>query len=278
MSRDGTPDRTVNLGMPQLAASEETVIWRYMDLQRFVVLMVRGAVRFTKAAEFHDDPWEGFCRVTVPSTVIPETHANETVQLNSKQFLKLLVDYSSKYLEHAREHLYVTSWSLCVDSMALWKIYSANAQGLALQSSVGRCKQALQFNVRSDQYTFGCVEYANDIESSPKVQGDFTSRIPLPGPELWKHVISKGFLKRSGYEFEEEWRGVLYQEGRPADTGVDIPCQLDTLINSVIVGPNADAFMCDVVEELMSKFGIKKTVSRSNLLMPPPKQRLLHLD
>jgi len=264
--------------MPQSAISEETVIWRYMDLQRFVVLMVSGAVRFTKAAAFHDDPWEGFCRVSVPSTLIPEADANGTIQLDWDQFSKSLADHSSKYLENAREHLYVTSWSLHIDSMALWKIYGANGRGLVIQSSVGRCKEALQFDIRPDQYTFGCVEYTDDIGSSPKVQADFTSQVPLPGPEVWKHVTSKGFLKRSCYEFEKEWRGALYQDYQPSDTGVDIRCQLDTLIDAVIVGPTADAFMPGVVEDLMSKFGIRKTVSRSNLLVPPPAKRVFTSD
>jgi len=264
--------------MLQQAVPEETVIWRYMDLQRFVVLLVSGALRFTKAAEFRDDPWEGFCTVTVPSAAIPEADRNRTIQLDGNQLLSSLANHSSKYLENVRQHLYVTSWSLHVDSMAMWKIYGANGRGLAIQSSVARCKAALQFAISQDHYTFGCVEYTDDIEGSPKVQDDFTRTVPLPGPELWKHVTAKGFLKRSGYEFEKEWRGALYQDHRPSDKGVDIDCRLDVLIDSVIVGPDAEGFMREVVEDLMSKFGIIKTVSRSNLLSPPPHKRVLALD
>lgn len=36
--------------------------------------------------------------------------------------------------------------------------------------------------------------------------------------------------------------------------------------------------MREVVEDLMSKFGIIKTVSRFNLLSPPPHKRVLALD
>jgi hypothetical protein len=200
-------------------------------------MLVSSALRFTKAANFGDDPWEGFCKVIVPSTAIPEKGEDGAIHLQSFEQLKASFARSSaKYLRDARHHLYVNSWSLYADSMAMWKIYGANGKGLAIQSSVKRYEKSLLFDLSSDHYAFGCVEYADDIENSVKVRADFTGSVVLPGPELRKHVVSKGFLKRACYQFEKEWRGVLYQDARPEDTGVDIPCSFDTLIDAVIAG------------------------------------------
>jgi hypothetical protein len=258
---------------------EETPIWRYMDLQRFVTILVSGALRFTKAAEFGDDPWEGFCKVIIPSTAIPEKLEDGTVHLQSvEQLLASFARHDAKYLDNARQHLYVNSWSMCADSMAMWKIYGANGKGLAILSSVGRCTNALSLDLTPDHYRFGCVQYDGDILNSPKILVDFSRSSPLPGPELRKQVTSKGFLKRSCYLFEEEWRGALYQEVRPNDTGVDIPCVLDTLIEAVVVGPNSDLFLVGVIEDLMGKFGIEKAVSRSTLLQAPPDGRIFTLE
>ena len=258
---------------------EETPIWRYMDLQRFVTILVSRALRFTKAAELSDDPWEGFCRVLIPSTAIPEKLEDGTVRLESVgQLQASFARHAAKYLENARQHLYVNSWSLCADSMAMWKIYGANGKGLAIRSSVGRYEQALRFDIPRDYYTFGRVEYAEDVASSRRVLADFRNSSPLPGPELREHVTSKGFLKRSCYRFEEEWRGALYQDAPPENTGVDIDCILDALIDSVVVGPESDLYLAGVVEDLIGKFGIKKAVSRSILLQPPLGSRIFTDD
>jgi len=249
--------------MTEESLAEETPIWRYVDLDRFVTMLVSGALRFTKAANFGDDPWEGFCNVMVPSTQMPEAGLNGTIRLeSSEQILKSLADSSRKYLEDARHHLYVNSWSLCVDSMAMWKIYGSKGRGLAIQSSIGRCKAALRFNVPSDHYQFGPVDYIDEITASPRVLEDFTTVVPLPGSELRKRITSKAFLKRSAYKYEEEWRGALYQDRRPDVTGVDIACEFETLIESVLVGPNAPDFILGVIEDLMSRFGIVKAVLR----------------
>ena len=44
---------------PTVEIDDETPIWRYMDLQRFVSMLATGTLWFTKAALF-EDPYEGF--------------------------------------------------------------------------------------------------------------------------------------------------------------------------------------------------------------------------
>jgi hypothetical protein len=46
----------------QTPTTSET-IWRYMDLTRFVGMMASKSMWFTKASQFSDDPYEGFCQV-----------------------------------------------------------------------------------------------------------------------------------------------------------------------------------------------------------------------
>jgi hypothetical protein len=141
-----------------------------------------------------------------------------------------------------------------------------------------RYQKSLLFDLSPDHYAFGSVEDADDIENSLKVRVDFTESVAFPGPELRKHVTSKGFLKRACYGFEKEWRGVLYQDERPEYTGVDIPCSFDTLIGAVVAGPNSDPYMIGVIEDLMGKFGIEKPVSRSRILQPPQSGRIFTAD
>jgi hypothetical protein len=54
------PDTSADIG-------DETRIWRYMDLPRFVSMLATKSLWFAKAAQFHDDPYEGYCQVTTIS-------------------------------------------------------------------------------------------------------------------------------------------------------------------------------------------------------------------
>ena len=45
---------------PEHTVESDTVIWRYMDLPRFIS-MLSTSLWFTRAADFRDDPFEGFC-------------------------------------------------------------------------------------------------------------------------------------------------------------------------------------------------------------------------
>jgi len=44
-------------------SDDDTVIWRYMDLARFVWTLSTGGLWFAKATTLRDDPWEAFGKV-----------------------------------------------------------------------------------------------------------------------------------------------------------------------------------------------------------------------
>jgi hypothetical protein len=121
---------------------------------------------------------------------------------------------------------------------------------------------------------FCSVEYHPDLASSPSIRLDLRQgAIPVPGPRLWENILNVAFHKRACYEYEKEWRAVLYQDSRP-EAGVDVNFDLDTLIDAVWVGPRSEPFFLDVVSSIMNKFGLSKPLDRSRLLCPPQKNSL----
>jgi hypothetical protein len=267
---------------PVLRASDipdSTSIWRYMDLPKFVSMLATGSLRLTKAATFRDDPYEGFCNamhLAMPPS--PEDGckviAREDVQGKTMISLaQMLADFSRGSAEacrKAREHLYVNSWCLASESMAMWEIYGSHGFGLALKSSVGQYRQAARFNLPLEHYDFGAVMYHDDIASAPEIVRDFRNgAIPVPGPALWRQMIDLAFHKRGCYEYEKEWRAALYQDLRPEISGIDIEFDLKQLISAVYVGPRAEEFFYDAVASVMDKFQLQKPLERSALLRVP---------
>jgi hypothetical protein len=185
----------------------------------------------------------------------------------------MLVDVSklsAAYFEHAREHLYVNSWCLADESMAMWQIYGSAGCGIALKSSVGQYHRAAKFNVREELYAFDMVKYAIDPGSNPELKFDFgEGSVPAPGLGVWKKLLRIAFHKRKCYEYEREWRAALFREVCPECSGCNIEFDLNELISAVYLGPRADNFLFDVVGAVMEKFELTKPLERSGLLQPP---------
>lgn len=256
---------------------DETPIWRYMELPKLLAMLSSKTMWFAKAALF-EDGYEGFCKVQrreMPphdplSKAVTRTDANGRRQIS---FTELVVDMarrSAEYFDNARQHLYVNSWCIGDESMAMWQIYGSGGQGVAVKSTVGQYRRAARFNVREEQCAFGPVEYDLDLTSSPDLNLDLREgSVPAPGPGVWERLLRLAFHKRTCFEYEREWRAALYQDRRPDGAGCNIDFDLDQLISSVCVGPRTDAFFADVVAAVMEKFGLSKPLEQSVLLQPP---------
>jgi hypothetical protein len=262
-------------------APEETPIWRYMDLSKFVAMLASKALWFAKAARF-EDGYEGFCQVQplemppndpLAKSIARTTGDGEEGLISVTQLVSEISKLSAAYFENAREHLYVNSWCLADESMAMWEIYGAAGRGVAVKSSIGQYRKAAKFNVRPEQYAFGCVEYDGDLLSNAALQKDFRQGpVPAPGPGVWEKLLPVAFHKRTCFEHEREWRGALYQDKRP-EVGCNIDFDLNELIREVFVGPRADGFFFDVVASVMEKFQLTKPLEKSGLLQPPQRSR-----
>jgi hypothetical protein len=187
---------------------DDTAIWRYMDLPKFVAMLASSSLWFAKAAQF-EDGYEGFCQVTPREMPLDDPFAKcitrttadgETSRISVTQALVDVSKMSAAYFENAREHLYVNSWCVADESMAMWEIYGAGGRGVAVRSSVGQYRRAAKFNVREEQYAFDSVKYDDDPQSNPALKFDFgKGSIPAPGLGVWERLLKVAFYKRTCY-------------------------------------------------------------------------------
>ncbi len=102
-------------------------------------------------------------------------------------------------------------------------------------------------------------------------------------------------VKRSSYEYEHEVRLVhwltggfhdalekavwndatmryddLIEDPRPITPGISLGCDVDVLIERVIVSPFAPPWYSSMIEKVREKLGYCFPVHRSNLLVSPP--------
>lgn len=252
--------------VPATPLRPETKIWRYMDLQKFVSILSTGALYFACPTQF-SDPYEGY---------LPKSHWDAFLSV-LEPMLKQLTDvaeqlpfksdaqreeYYARYRENiskmegawkeAMRQFGVSCWHMSeYESEALWRLYSSNGLGVAIESTVGQLQSSLEAN---SSLRIAEIRY-EDFETAPITKG-------------FKHYSL--FIKRKSFEHEKELRATikLTDPGK----GVLVRCDIAGLVNRVHVSPLAPAFLQDVIKSLCagSLAKLDKPVIRSALLDPPP--------
>jgi hypothetical protein len=148
------------------------------------------------------------------------------------------------------------------------------AGGVAIESTVGRFKQALKREVRPEQYAFGIVKYHVDMSKAKEIRHNFTAgSVPASG-NLWRLALQVGFNKRTFYQDENEWRAAIFQEQlRPRVLGLSLTADLDVLIQTVRIGPTVDQPTVTAVKELMRSTSLEMSLEESSILKRPHVRR-----
>ena len=113
-----------NINLP----SDDTIAWKYLDLSKFLDMLLSKKLFMSRSDKF-EDQYEG----TFSEPTYKEI---KKIAANNSKFL----DY---YKSH-REKVVISSWHINeYESYAMWQIFTKNNEGLAIQSTIGRLKQAL---------------------------------------------------------------------------------------------------------------------------------------
>lgn len=250
-------------GKLDLSVEEDKTLWRYMDFSKFVAMMQQGGIYFTRASNF-DDPFEAaagvasreaewnehyskFLRGAVTNPPPGNSSSGMTESEIDKEVLRLLEEIKSAYAS-ARD-LLVCSWHLnSIESEALWRIYcSPGAPGVAVQTNVTRLWNSLENEVGANVGKVQYIDFKNGFAS-----GD--------------HRI---FCKRSSLAHENEVRSVLPNDRASPIAGRLVRCDLNDLINGVIISPYAPTWFQKVVETTVTKFGYEFSVRASEIVEAP---------
>ncbi|MCT4612162.1 MAG: hypothetical protein N4A47_02180 [Clostridia bacterium] len=180
----------------------EEVVWRYMDLFKFVSMLENNALFFTKASIFDDD-FEG----SLPKI----NHANRKHLYNEKY------NRVSELNKALKEFTCVSCWHLDThESEAMWKLYSDNKMGIAIKTTMGNlidCFKAVEDDIYLAKVRY--VDYENDYINIDEDR------------ELY-------YYKRDIYESENEIR-LVHSKNEDMVYGHFIECDLNKMINEVYV-------------------------------------------
>ncbi len=219
---------------------DELTISRYLDLSKFVDLIRTNELHLEPAVNF-DDCLEG----TLPETI----REGMRVHLDKEKY-----DKSIEELELERKvRTNLSCWTIGPeDNMALWKIYGASSQSVAVSTTVKRLITAA-FNWCSEgTVLIKKVIYINHAGELP--DGVYS---------LDQHIF--GF-KHMAYSYEREVRVVLSRPPGVIKKPLRLPVVFNDFATKIIVSPESGDWFYNLVSDIACKYGITAPVQKSELV------------
>lgn len=221
-----------NITLPE---NPDTIVWKYLDLSKFLDLLISKKLFMSRSDKF-EDQYEG-------------TFSEPTFEE-----IKKLSENNPKFLDHyksQREKVVVSSWHINeYESFAMWQIFTQNSEGLAIQSTIGRLQKALEVETEFKQY-IGEVNYI-----------DYKKEY-IPFDDMFFPFL----FKRKSFQYEREVRILadLSQQDIKINDGLKIDVDVNQLIEKIYIHPKSENWYKKLVIELVSKLGFKIEIEKSDL-------------
>lgn len=273
-----------------------TRLWRYMDVPKFVEMLTSGQLWLTSAEILaRDDPYAG-----LPGPLRFPHRAWKRIDDIPPGFRQKIFDHGRRskpdatpddafmgWLQIAeqrcimdassRPDYFINCWHAAKhESAAMWKVYAAPGAGVVIVSNGGRIATAIADEERRTY--LGAVQYME--------------------PDVIQIGLPNGFdayvLKRSSYAYEQEVRLVhwdpsnyhdalenamwneetrrydgLIEDARPLRPGVSLDCDINVLIEAVLISPYAPPWYQATIERLRDRLGHSFPVVPSGLIQSP---------
>lgn len=221
-----------NITLPE---DNNTIVWKYLDLSKFLDMLMSQQLFMSRSDKF-EDQYEG----TFSEPTFEEI---KKIAANNPKFL----DY---YKSH-REKVVISSWHINeYESFAMWQIFTKNNEGLAIQSTIGRLKEALRPENRIEQY-IGNVNYI-----------DYKKEY-IPFDDTFFPFL----FKRKSFQYEREVRIIsdVSVQNISVNEGLKINVDLNQLIEKIYIHPKSENWYKKLVIELVSKLDFKIEIEKSDL-------------
>ena len=213
----------------------DVVVWKYLDLSKFLDLLLCKQLFMARSDKF-EDQYEG-------TFSEPTYEELKKMAENNPEFLK---NYKKQ-----REHVVVSSWHINeYESYAMWQIFTQNNEGLAIQSTVGRLKEALAPEENYEQY-IGAVKYI------------YYKKEYIPFDDKFFPFL----FKRKSFQYEREVRIIsnLSRHNLSVNDGIKINVDIHKLIERIYIHPKSENWYKNLVIQLMKQLGFDFLIEKSDL-------------
>lgn len=209
----------------------DVIIWRYMQFKQFKELLDKSCLFFCRVDNFDD---------------LDEGRSSDEL-------------YS--FFEPVKKFTYANCWTQnnC-ESSVMWGYYGKGSEGIAIKSSITRLRNCLD-DSKNEQY-IGKIDYY-----SSNLKPETNTLIPF-------------LRKKEQFKDENEIRAITQIMNTNFDLrsinrqinlrgGIDVHVNLTELIESIYTSPSSSPDFIIKIEEIISKYNLKKNVNKSEIQYRP---------
>lgn len=225
-------------------SNEEIKVWKYLDLVKFLSIITTNTLYFRQSSRF-EDPFEA----TIPKKNMEELIAGPNHVVPNDMFMRDQKQF--------RDELSVNCWHASeFQSDAMWKLYSHNYFGLAIQSKYKLLKQSI---TDSRDINLGLVEYL-----------DYETDYIEPSQSIKIYMT-----KRSSFEHEREVRAMVFASSHEdhaslkSNQGLYISVDINTLIEKIYISPYSPDWYVIMIQSFLEKYGFHFPIEKSDLFRVP---------
>ena len=221
-----------NIKLPE---DPNTVVWKYLDLSKFLDLLMSEKLFMSRSDKF-EDQYEG---------TFSEPTFEEIKKLSTDN-----PDFLNYYKTH-REKVAISSWHINeYESFAMWQIFTQNSEGLAIQSTIGRLQDSLASETNFKQY-IGEVNYIDYKKEH------------IPFDDMFFPFL----FKRKSFQYEGEVRIItdIGESDIKINEGLKINVDINQLIEKIYIHPKSENWYKNLVIQLVKQLGFDFTIEKSDL-------------
>jgi hypothetical protein len=228
---------------------ESTVLWKYLDLSKFISLLSKKSLWLARVDTFKDKH-EGMFPLEM-KRALDKIYKDFEKEENTKDGP---IQNTTDFQQHLIKNAYINCWHQNLDeNMVMWEIYGKTENSVAIQTTVKDLTESVS---KKD-----LKKYKYKVAFEPVI---YEKLEDIPGQLTYE---SPFFIKRPHFKFEKEVRLFLstYSTMNPTvDTpiGIGMSVNLNTIINDIYVHPDASSWFFDVVQALVDKFELSIPVKK----------------
>ena len=215
--------------------ARDTVVWKYLDLSKFLDLLMSKKLFMSRSDKF-EDQYEG----TFSEPTFEEIRK---ISENNPEFLDI---YKSQ-----RKNVVISSWHINeYESFAMWQIFTQNSEGLAIQSTIGRIQDSLNAEKQFEQH-IGEVNYIDYKKEY----------IPF------ENAFFPFLFKRKSFQYEREVRIItdVGDSNIKLNDGLKINVNINQLIEKIYIHPKSENWYKNLVIQLVTQLGFDFKIEKSDL-------------
>ena len=219
----------------KLPKDPNTIIWKYLDLSKFLDLLMSEKLFMSRSDKF-EDQYEG----TFSEPTFEEI---KKLSIDNPDFLN--------YYKTHREKVAISSWHINeYESFAMWQIFTQNSEGLAIQSTIGRLQESLVLETNFKQY-IGEVNYIDYKKEH------------IPFDDMFFPFL----FKRKSFQYEGEVRLItdIGDSNIKINEGLKINVEIYRLIGKIYIHPKSENWYKNLVIQLVKQLGFDFKIEKSDL-------------